>query len=77
MCMRQVNCILPGPFLTAMTLKNFDEEKRAFFAAKVPLKRWGDPRELLGPLLMFASDAGAFCNGASLVVDGGTTSRAY
>jgi NAD(P)-dependent dehydrogenase (short-subunit alcohol dehydrogenase family) len=37
-----VNCILPGPFLTAMTLKNFDEEKRAFFAAKARAHRpWG------------------------------------
>lgn len=45
---------------------------------QIPLKRWGNPeKELNGPLLMLASDAGSFVNGATIVVDGGVLARAY
>mmetsp|Transcript_39181 Transcript_39181/g.75103 ORF Transcript_39181/g.75103 Transcript_39181/m.75103 type:complete len:265 (-) Transcript_39181:278-1072(-) len=73
-----VNCIAPGPFETAMTRSNFSPEHREQWARSIPLKRWGNPeKELNGPLLMLASDAGSFVNGATIVVDGGVLARAY
>lgn len=72
-----VNCIAPGPFLTDLpgTLLT-DEEKRGF-AKRTALGRWGEPRELAGPALLLASDAGSYITGTALVVDGGTLVKTF
>ena len=66
-----VNCICPGPFLTDMPKKAFSPEQLAGAAQKVPLRRWAEPHELIGPLLMLCSEAGSFVNGSVLRVDAG------
>ncbi len=67
----RVNCILPGPFLTdiskAWDLDAF--EKRA--QTDIFLKRGGQPNEIVGAALYFASDASSFTTGAHLEVCGG------
>ena len=72
-----VNCIAPGPFLTEMPLTQLPKEVIAAVGSKVPLRRWGEPEELIGPVLMLASEAGSYVNGATLRVDGGLLARAY
>lgn len=37
----------------------------------VPMQRMGDEQDMAGVLLYLASRAGAYCNGAVLIVDGG------
>lgn len=54
---------MPGKLLN-------DEEKK-YFSDRTALKRWAAPRELAGPALMLASDAGSYITGEALVVDGG------
>jgi 2-deoxy-D-gluconate 3-dehydrogenase len=41
----------------------------------MPLGRWGTPEDLVGPLLLLASDAGSFITGTTLTVDGGWMTR--
>jgi hypothetical protein len=39
-------------------------------------RRRGDPYELLGPVLLLASEAGSYISGTGLIVDGSATVRA-
>ena len=52
-----------------------DEEKKAF-SDRTALSRWGQPRELAGPALLLASEAGSYITGEALLVDGGAFARA-
>lgn len=67
----RVNCIVPGPFLTdiskAWDLESFTRTARSSFA----LGRGGEPHEIVGAALYFASDASSYTTGALLDVDGG------
>jgi NAD(P)-dependent dehydrogenase (short-subunit alcohol dehydrogenase family) len=38
---------------------------------RVPQRRFGEPRDLDGPLLLLASDAGRYMTGAVVTADGG------
>lgn len=68
----RVNCIVPGPFLTdiskAWDLEDFN--KRA--ATTIPLQRGGEPNEIVGAALYFASEASSYTTGALLTVAGGS-----
>jgi NAD(P)-dependent dehydrogenase (short-subunit alcohol dehydrogenase family) len=66
-----VNCIAPGPFLTDLPGRLLSAAEKEEFAKKTALKRWAEPRELIGPVLLLASDAGSYITGETLVVDGG------
>jgi gluconate 5-dehydrogenase len=66
------NCLAPGPFSTELTAANFSSQARELFASRTALGRWGETRELVGPALLLASDAGSYITGTALVVDGGT-----
>lgn len=67
----RVNCIMAGPFLTDVT-ESWDLEAFAEFASqRMSLGRGGEPDEIVGAALYFASDASSFTTGAVLRVDGG------
>jgi NAD(P)-dependent dehydrogenase (short-subunit alcohol dehydrogenase family) len=67
----RANVIMPGPFLTdiskAWDMDAFDEH----VAPTIPLRRAGDPHEIVGAALYLASDASSYTNGAVIKVDGG------
>jgi NAD(P)-dependent dehydrogenase (short-subunit alcohol dehydrogenase family) len=70
-----VNCIAPGPFLTDLPLSLLSQAERDEWNKIVALGRWGDPKELIGPALLLASDAGSYITGQALIVDGGFVVR--
>ncbi|MFO0926845.1 MAG: glucose 1-dehydrogenase [Gemmataceae bacterium] len=70
-----VNCIAPGPFLTELPASVLSEAEKKTFADRTALGRWGDPAELMGPVLLLASDAGSYITGTAVVVDGGYLAR--
>jgi gluconate 5-dehydrogenase len=68
------NCLAPAVFFpTRMTAPLADDPERLeWFRARTMLGRLGDPAtDLTGPLLLLASDAGAYVTGQILYVDGG------
>ena len=67
----RVNCIMPGPFLTDIS-KAWDLEAFRLRAKQtMPLGRGGEPDEIVGAALYFASGASSFTTGAVLGVHGG------
>ena len=70
----RVNCIAPGWFPSEMTeLVLAAPPFRARIDSQAALGRAGRPEELVGPLLLLASDASSYMTGSVLVVDGGTS----
>ncbi|HEV7224461.1 MAG TPA: SDR family oxidoreductase, partial [Pirellulales bacterium] len=72
-----VNCIAPGPFMTDLPGKMLSDEQKKVFADRTALGRWGQPREMAGPALLLASDAGSYITGSVLVVDGGSLVKTF
>jgi gluconate 5-dehydrogenase len=70
-----VNCIAPGPFLTDLPMSVLSKAEQAVFAERTALGRWGEPRELAGPALFLASEAGSYVTGTVLTVDGGALAK--
>jgi NAD(P)-dependent dehydrogenase (short-subunit alcohol dehydrogenase family) len=69
----QVNAIAPGYVETDLNRGFWSTPAGARLIERVPQRRIGRPEDLDGPLLLLASDAGAFMTGSVLVVDGGHT----
>lgn len=69
----RVNSLSPGFFVTGMTQAMVDDVAE-FYNTKTPLRRMGDiEKDLDGPMLLLASDAGAYMTGVNLTADGGLT----
>jgi NAD(P)-dependent dehydrogenase (short-subunit alcohol dehydrogenase family) len=64
----RVNTLSPGGVLAGQ-----DEQFKAEYCARVPLRRMAHPEDLKGPLVFLASSASSYVTGHELRVDGGFT----
>jgi NAD(P)-dependent dehydrogenase (short-subunit alcohol dehydrogenase family) len=68
----RVNAIAPGWIRTPLTVAaRADEPRNRAIVERTPMGRWGEPEELVGPVLFLASEAARFVTGVVLPVDGG------
>lgn len=68
----RVNAIAPGWIATPLTQALQDDpERSAPIIARTPMKRWGTPDDLVGPVMFLASPQAKFVTGVVLPVDGG------
>ena len=67
----RVNAIAPGWIVTDLNRDYLSSEQGAALKREIPTGRFGEERDLDGPLLLLASDAGRYMTGATLVADGG------
>jgi NAD(P)-dependent dehydrogenase (short-subunit alcohol dehydrogenase family) len=68
----RVNCIMPGAFLTDIS-KAWPPEMISALESSIPLKRGGQPHEVVGAALYLASDASSYTTGSIIKIDGGAT----
>ncbi len=67
----RVNAIAPGWIVTDLNRDYLSSEAGAALKREIPIGRFGEERDLDGPLLLLVSDAGRFVTGATIVADGG------
>ncbi len=68
----RVNAVAPGVMETPMTeASRADLQRRGYLLQRIPLKRFGQPGELVGPVAFLASAMASYVTGATLAVDGG------
>jgi NAD(P)-dependent dehydrogenase (short-subunit alcohol dehydrogenase family) len=67
----RVNSIAPGYFETEINDGFLRSPAGQAMLQQVPMRRSGNLRELDGPLLLLASDAGSYMTGSNLTADGG------
>ena len=68
------NCVSPGTILTDINRRKFEDEGfRRRRIERIPVGRLGEPVDVVGAVILLASDESSFINGASIMVDGGQT----
>ena len=70
----RVNALCPGWTATDLNKDLWSNEQlSAAMMTRVPLARWAEPKEMVGPAVFLASDASSYVTGQVLVADGGMT----
>lgn len=68
----RINSIAPSIVRTPFSASVWDDDERSKTAAdKTALGRIAEPEEVVGAVLLFASPAGSYITGQTLVIDGG------
>lgn len=71
-CGININTIVPGYFATEMNKASWSNRfKKQERSKKTLLNRWGNPSEIIGPVVFLSCEASSYVTGSEIVVDGG------
>ncbi|KAI5950254.1 hypothetical protein KGF54_005211 [Candida jiufengensis] len=70
----RINSIAPGYIKTKLT-KSMSQDAKDLVDKRIPIGRWGEPKDFWGPIVFLCSDASNYVTGETLVVDGGWLGR--
>ena len=65
-----INCVSPGFITTDMT-KKIDENYKEILKSKIPLDRFGDPKDVANTVLFLCSNLSDYITGETIHVNGG------
>jgi NAD(P)-dependent dehydrogenase (short-subunit alcohol dehydrogenase family) len=68
----RVNSISPGYVLSGLHT-NWPDELMEYVTSNIPMGRFADLNEVMGPILFLASDMSSYCTGTDICFDGGFT----
>lgn len=72
----QVNAIAPGQINTGIFKQsNLDDTQISNITSRIPMHRLGEPEEIVGAVILLASDAGSYITGTTVPIDGGWLAR--
>ncbi|WP_426164264.1 SDR family NAD(P)-dependent oxidoreductase [Sandarakinorhabdus sp. DWP1-3-1] len=72
----RVNLVAPGFIATRMTERmRVDPAYEKKLLKAVPMRRWGEPREIADAIVFLASPAASYITGQSIAIDGGLMLR--
>lgn len=69
----RVNGIAPGNVVTEMTRDYLTSPHGQGMIRRIPLRRFGEPEDMDGPLLLLVGEGGRYMTGVVIPVDGGHT----
>ena len=72
----RVNALAPGYVVTDINREFLASESGQSLKKRIPQRRFGQPEDLEGALLLLASDASRYMTGSVLTVDGGQSASA-
>lgn len=72
-----VNTISPGWFPSEMSRKVMDEERKAQILGRMPVHKFGDPRDIGAMALFLVSDGALYVTGQDFAVDGGALAYGF
>ena len=67
----RVNALCPGYIATDINRAFFEADAGKALIRRIPQRRLGQMADLDAPLMLLASEAGAYITGTTLAVDGG------
>jgi len=67
----RVNALAPGYIVTDLNRSVLESQQFESFRLGIPMRRYGELEDLVGPLLLLVSDASRYMTGSVLTVDGG------
>jgi NAD(P)-dependent dehydrogenase (short-subunit alcohol dehydrogenase family) len=68
----RVNSISPGYVLSGLHA-NWTDEMMNYMISNIPMGRFADLNEVMGPIVFLAGDLSSYCTGADICFDGGFT----
>ncbi|MFV0503346.1 MAG: SDR family NAD(P)-dependent oxidoreductase [Lachnospirales bacterium] len=72
-----VNSIAPGWFPSEMSKQVMDEERKNKILSRMPLNKFGDPKDIGAMALFLVSDSAKYITGQDYAVDGGALSFGF
>ena len=68
----RVNSICPGYIKTKMTEKSFKNSKLSKQRiSRNIIQRWGQPKDIIGTIILLSSKSSSYITGSEIVIDGG------